>query len=328
MPTFMRPLLAVSAVATAAALTLSACGGSGSTTGPAGDASAASKAQFNISPNQDRYTAPEVAAIAAEVPADIRARGTLEVGNSSGSNAPLGFYATDNKTFIGVEPDIAYAIASVLGLQVHYNPVDFAQIFVGLDSGKYDVGVNNITVTELRKQKYDFAPYRKDEQAFEAKKGTSWRVTGPRDVAGKTIAVPSGTSEEKLLLAWSAEDAQAGLQPVNVKYYQDDNSAVYLALQSGQIDAYLHPNPEAQYHSQVSGQTEVAGAVSGAGESLQGLIAATTKKDNGLVKALSDAINNLITTGVYGKILARWGLTSEAVTTSQINPPGLPITNK
>lgn len=322
MSVLIRPKLAAFALVTAAALTLSACGSSAS------DASGStSKERFNTSPDQNRYAAPEVASIAAEVPAAIRARGTLEVGNSKGSTAPLTFFAKDNKTLIGVEPDTAYAIASVLGLKVHYNPVSFEQIFVGLDSGKYDVGVSNITVTELRKQKYDMATYRKDEQAFEAKKGTHWRVTGPEDVAGRTIAVPTGTTEEKVLLDWNAENVKAGRKPIDVKYYQDE-SAVYLALQSGQIDAYLHPNPESRYHSMTSGQTQVIGTLSGARKDLQGLIAATTKKDNGLGKALNDAINYLIDKGVYRKILARWGLTSDAVTTSQLNPPGLSLKDK
>ncbi|MGW4236261.1 ABC transporter substrate-binding protein [Streptomyces sp. NPDC004749] len=320
MSVLIRPKLAAIALAAVAALTLSACG-SGSTTEASGGTS---KGQFNTSPEQDRYTAPEITSIANEVPADIRARGTLEVGNSKGGFAPLTFFASDNKTLIGVEPDIARAIASVLGLKVHYNPVSFEQIFVGLDSGKYDVGVSNITVSELRKQKYDMATYRKDDQAFEAKKGTKWRVNGPEDVAGKTIAVPSGTSEEKILLDWSDQNVKADRKPVNVKYYQD-NLAVYLALQSGQIDGYLHPNPESQYHAKTSGQTQVVGIVSGAGENLQGLISAATKKDSGLGKPVNDAINYLIDKGVYGKILARWGLSSEAVTTSQLNPPGLPL---
>ncbi|MGV9851450.1 ABC transporter substrate-binding protein [Streptomyces sp. NPDC003442] len=322
MSVLIRPKLTALTLAIAAALTLSACGG------PTKDASGpAAKEPFNTGPDQNRYPAPKVASIAAEVPAAVRSRGTLEIGNSKGSTAPLTFFATDNKTLIGVETDMAYAIASVFGLKAHYNPVSFEQVFVGLDSGKYDVGVTNITVTELRKQKYDMATYRKDAQAFEAKKGATWRVTGPEDVAGRTIAVPTGTSEEKALLDWSAQNVKAGRKPVNVKYYQDE-SACYLALQSGQIDAYLHPNPEAQYHARTSGQTQVVGDIIGAGKNLEGLIAATTKKDNGLGKPLNDAINYLIKTGVYGKILARWDLTSDAVSTSRLNPPGLPIEKK
>lgn len=309
------------------ALVLAACGNpsDGGTTEVADKTGARTK--INLSPDQDRVTTGKVDSIAAEVPEKIRERGTLELVSSSGSAAPLTFYATDNKTVIGVEPDIAYLVADVLGLKPHINTVSWENIFVGLDSAKYDVGFSNITVTEERKEKYDFASYREDNLGFEAKKGSGLKVTGPKDVAGKTVAVGSGTNQEKLLVEWSKEDEKAGLEPVNIKYYQND-SDTYLALQSGRIDLYLGPNPTAAYHAATTGRTEAVGTYSGAGATLQGLIAATTKKDSGLAKPLADALNHVIVNGTYAKVLERWGLSAEAVKKSEINPPGLPRTNK
>ena len=63
-----------------------------------------------------------------------------------------------------------------------------------------------------------------------------------------------------------------------------------------------------------------AGTFSGAGESLQGLIAATTKKDSGLVKPVADAINYLIQNGQYQAWLTAWNLGNEAVKTSRGQP--------
>jgi len=60
---------------------------------------------------------------------------------------------------------------------------------------------------------------------------------------------------------------------------------------------------------------------------LQGLIAATSEKGSGLAEPTADAINHLIQNGDYGKWPAAWNLSSEAVRTSQVNPPGLPLTN-
>ena len=291
--------------------------------------SGATTTTINTSPEQNRIAPAKVDSIAGLVPEKIRATGklTIGVGAAGAGFAPLAFAASDNKTLIGSEPDLAVAVAGVLGLQPDLENTSWENLFVGLDSGKYDVGASNITVTELRKQKYDFATYRLDNLAFEAKKGAGWKVTGPKDVAGKKIAVGSGTNQEKILVEWSKQDVAQGLPAVDIKYYQT-NQATYLALGSGQIDAYLGPNPTAAYHVAVAGQTEIIGTYSGAGATLQGEIAFTTKKDNGLVKALQAAVNQLISTGDYTKILARWNLTNEAVTTSEINPPGLPIDGK
>ncbi|MFF5157395.1 ABC transporter substrate-binding protein [Streptomyces sp. NPDC000348] len=310
-----------------AALVLAACGNpsDGGTTGVAD--TSGGKTKINLTPDQDRVTTGKVGSIAAEVPEEIRERGTLELVQSSGSAAPLNFHATDNKTLIGVEPDIAHLVADVLGLEPKFHAVSWENIFVGLDSGKYDVGFSNITVTEERKEKYDFATYRKDNLGFEAKKGSGLKVDGPEDVAGKTVAVQSGTNQEKLLVEWSKENEKAGREPVDVKYYQND-SDTYLALRSGRIDLYLGPNPTAAHHAATTGSTEVVGTYSGAGATLQGLIAATTRKDSGLAEPLADALDHVIGNGTYAKVLERWGLSDEAVTKSEINPPGLPRTGQ
>lgn len=323
----LLPRTAAAVFALVGSLTLAACSNPSEDGTTEVAATSGTRTKINISPDQRRITTPKVDSIAAKVPAAIRKKGTLEIVNSSGSTAPLNFYATDNKTVIGAETDIAHLVANVLGLKPRFTAVSWENIFVGLASGKYDIGYSNITVTEERKDIYDFATYRKDDIAFEAKKGSGLKVTGPADVAGKTVAVSSGTNQEKLLVDWSKENERAGRKPVNIKYYQHP-SDTYLALESGRIDLFLTPNPSAAYHAAATGKTEIVGTYSGAGPTLQGLIAATTKKDNGLVEPLAEALNVVIKNGTYHKVLKRWGLSNEAVAKSEINPPGLPRTKK
>lgn len=52
-------------------------------------------------------------------------------------------------------------------------------------------------------------------------------------------------------------------------------------------------------------------------------VATTTKKGNGLVYALQAALEGAITRGEYQRVLARWGEEGEAVTQSDVNPPGI-----
>jgi polar amino acid transport system substrate-binding protein len=323
-----RPALAVLAVVAG----LTACAAPDETPRAAvvvGQAGGAPGTAINNRPEQNRIVPARIDAIAALVPAAIRSSGRLVVGvGAAGTGSPpLAFTATDNKTLIGSEPDIAVAVAGILGLRPELQNTSWENLFVGLDSGKYQLGASNITVTEERKEKYDFATYRLDNLAFEAKKGAGWKVTGPRDVAGRTIAVGSGTNQEKILVEWSRQDEKDGLKPVDIKYYQT-NQATYLALGSGRIDAYLGPNPGAAYHVAVAGKTEIIGSYSGGGAGLQGKIAITTKKGNGLAKAYAAAIDELIRSGDYAKILARWNLADEAVTAAEVNPAGLSLENK
>lgn len=310
---------------------LAGCGGSTeATTAPV---TGASGQALNLSSKQDRVTPKKDEAAAALLPQEIRDRGTIRIAQGSGAgNPPFAFPAADDeKVFIGDEVDFSHLIAGVLGLKLESTLTSWEGLFLGLDSGKYDLGVSNVTVTESRKDKYDFATYRKDNLAVEVQDGSKLTFTGPESFSGKTVAVGSGTNQEKILQQYDTDLRAAGKPGVDIKHYQD-NTGVYGALASGQIDAYFGPYPVSAFHvAQTKGTpqaTRIAGTVSGAGGTLQGLIAATTKKDSGLVKAVQAAIEASIRSGDYAKVLAKWNLQDEAVQVSEINPPGLPRTNK
>jgi polar amino acid transport system substrate-binding protein len=282
---------------------------------------------FDLTAQQSgRVTTEKVDEIAALVPKAIRDRGTLRVSGSVDSVPPLDFYATDNATPIGSELDIAHLVADVLGLKVERSNYDWAQNFVKIDSGETDLFLSNVTVTEERKEKYDFATYRLDNLALEVPKNSDWQYKDRKDIAGKRIGVDSGTNQEQLLVDWNAQNVAAGLRPAEIAYFENAGD-YYLALASGRLDGYLGPNPTAVYHSSSTKETKIVATFSGAGDKLQGEIAALTKKDNGLIEAVQKAINRTIENGTYQKALDHWGLGSEAVKTSVINPPGLPKTS-
>lgn len=131
--------------------------------------------------------------------------------------------------------------------------------------------------------------------------------------AQATAASDTGvnTSAERNRVPTTRNDAAAALLPAKVR----------------RTDGYLGPNPSIAYHVKTSGETETIGKFSGAGPTLQGLIAATTTKDDGLVEAYQAALNAVIADGSYAKVLDRWNVASEAVAKSEINPPGLPLTS-
>lgn len=275
---------------------------------------------------------PTVAEIRAKVPKSILDSGKLVIGqgNLPAGSPPLGFVGDDQKTLTGSEPDLGRLVAAVLGLQPDIQNATWDNLFVGIDSGQTDVGFSNITDTEKRKEKYDFASYRQDNLGFEVLKSNPWEFAGDyQNLAGKTVAVGSGTNQEKILLEWQTKLKAEG-KTLDVKYYPS-NAAVYLALASGKIDASFGPNPSIAYHviqdANSPAATRNAGKFSGAGAALQGLIAATTKKGNGLAQPVADAINYLIKNGQYAKWLAAYNLSNEAVPTSLVNPPGLPLDN-
>ncbi|MCU1548285.1 MAG: transporter substrate-binding protein [Arthrobacter sp.] len=306
-------------------LGLSACSDPGASTasnaGPASSASSGVK-QFNLSPQQDRVKVTVSKEAAALVPDPIRKDGKLTVAVSPFA-APLAVYATDNKTPVGNEVDIAVALAQSLGLEAEIVPTAWADWPLGVDSGKYEAVLSNVTVTEERKLKFDFASYRDDKLGFYATADSAIsKVETAEDVAGKRVIVGSGTNQESILLRWDEENKKKGLKPVEFQYY-DDDSASALALQSGRADLTFGPNATAAFKAATDAKTKLVGLVDG-GWPLKASIAATTKKGNGFAAAAQAGLDHLIQDGSYTKILDRWGVGAEAVQKSELNPAGLP----
>jgi polar amino acid transport system substrate-binding protein len=328
-----RGITAATAVATLAT-GLAACGGNSdaATTTGAADGTVTVGQLSNGAAKQTGLKVSEVKSISAELPKSVKSSGKLEIGIGAlpAGFAPLAYVGSDQKTLTGAEPDFGRLVAAVLGLKPELKNFTWENLFVGIDSGKVNVAFSNVTDTEERKKKYEFASYRKDNLGFEVLKAGKWNFDGNyENLAGKTVSVGAGTNQEKILLEWKKKLESEG-KKLTVKYYPDRNGT-YLALNSGKIDSFFGPNPGIAYHITQSASTpnptRNAGTYSGAGASLQGLIAATAKKDSGLAKPLADAINYLIKNGQYAKWLAAWNLSNEAVATSEVNPPGLPLDN-
>ncbi|WP_069768903.1 ABC transporter substrate-binding protein [Streptomyces sp. LUP30] len=328
-----RGVIAATAVATLAT-GLAACGGDSdaATTDTAKSGEVVVGRVSNGAGTETTIKVSEVESISAELPAAVRKSGKLVIGEGAlpAGFPPLAYVGSDQKTLTGSEPDLGRLIAAVFGLTPEIKNFTWENMFVGIDSGKVDVALSNITDTEERKKKYEFASYRQDNLAFLVPKKSTWNFDGDyENLVGKTIAVGSGTNQEKILLEWKAKLAKEG-KKLTVKYFQDSTST-FLALNSGKIDASFGPNPGFAYHNrQVANTpdaTRIAGTYSGAGASLQGLIAATAKKDSGLAKPLADAVNYLIKNGQYAEWLKAYGLSDEAVAKSEVNPPGLSLDN-
>lgn len=288
-----------------------------------GSAQAAEK--FELSPDiSNRVHADRDEAAIKAIPADFKfvKPGKLSVAIDAW-DPPIAAYATDGKTLVGADPDLASLIADALGLKLELVPVAWEDWPLGLSSGKYEAVISNITVTEERKKKFDFSTYRRDVLGFYVKSDSKiTSIKEPKDVAGLRVITTPGSSQEKILLEWDRENVAAGLKPVEIQYY-DDRAANDLALQSGRADAEFDPNATQAYSAATRGKAKLVGVVSG-GWPQSADIAVTLRKGSGLADAITIALNNLIKSGKYGEVLQRWSISAEAIEQSQTNPPGLP----
>ncbi len=288
---------------------------------------AAASVEVDLSPAQaGRVRAEPVPEAIALISPDYKftTPGKFTVASVAGtSSLPFAVYASDTKTPIGAEPDIAQLVADSLGLELQLVVTAWADWPLGVTSGKYDAVIHNVTVTEERKEKFDFSTYRKDLIGFYVANDSKVRkIDGAEDVAGLKLAVSAGTNQEQILLRWIEENKAKGLADAEVLYF-DDPAVLDLALQSGRIDAYLHPNALQAFKARTEGKTRLVGVFSG-GYPETAEIAVTTRKGAGLAEAVTAALNVQIANGNYQAALGRWGLEAEEITESRTNPPGLP----
>jgi polar amino acid transport system substrate-binding protein len=298
----------VLAVVTSAALT--ACGPGTDPSATSGGASAAGY------PTQDVVSSLATdPALQAELPATVRGSGTLTLGTTiQPGTQGLPHAATINGQDVGVDVDLRNAVAKILGIRWNVQNGTFATIIPGVQNGKYDVGQDNFGVTAAREKVVDFATYLTDGQSFLGRDALPVdHVTTLTDLCGYTVATTPGSTFQQILTDGAGKCAQVGKKPYTVQYFSD-SGPIFLGLANGKVDIFFGPTLGVRYDARHIPNTRFLGQISTT------LVGFVTAKGSPLTKALRDAVNKLIGDGDYAEILAKWGVTSSGIRSSQVNP--------
>src|SRR3954452_22579330 len=251
--------------------------------------------------------------IAAQVPADIKSSGQLSVA-ADATYAPDEFIASDGKTVIGMDADLAKAIAETMGLQATVSNQPFDSIIPGLAAGKYDLGMSSFTDTKEREATVDFVTYFNAGTSFYTKAQGGPTVNTLADLCGHKVVVEKGTTQADDANAQSKKCKASGKPAVTVQVYPDQNGA-NLALSSGRGDVGMADSPVAAYIvKKSSGQFKVVGQPYG--EAPYGI---AIPKKSGMQKPVQAAMKKLIAGGQYKAILSKWGIQAGAITNPVIN---------
>ena len=185
-------------------------------------------------------------------PADIQAiidNGTLRVGVK---NAVVGFGYQDPLTqeYTGLEISLAKMIADELGVKIEYTPVTAATRTALLDSGDLDAVLATFTITEERKENWDFStPYYTDYVTVLVENASN--IETLEDLVGKKVGVSSGSTSAKALVKAMIEegylngdnfdeetfDASTWTESISFQQY-DDYPTISTGLSAGEIDAF------------------------------------------------------------------------------------------
>jgi polar amino acid transport system substrate-binding protein len=254
-------------------------------------------------------TPPKDPAVAALVPASIRAKGSVSSAMDA-TYPPDEFVAASGTTIVGMDADFSAALGAVMGVKWVDLDATFDTIIAGLQAGKFDVGNSSFTVTTAREKQVNFVTYFQAGEGYYVSKSSPLKLSGSlMSLCGRTVSVETGTTEQTDAQSAANLCKKAKQKPDTVYAFSTQNEA-NLAISSGRAQIGFADSQVAGYIVQQSkGQFKLDGPAFGVAP--YGFAFAKSSK---LDKATLAAVKVLIKDGIYAKILDKWGVQAGAMT--------------
>ncbi len=278
----MKKMLAM-ILAGAMAVSMTACAAAGTAASTAAEPAAEAVQE-----------AAEAAEETAEAVAEAAGFTTVADGVlTMGTNAyfpPYEYY--EGEEIVGIDAEIAAAVAEKLGLTLKIEDMEFDSIIIAVQTGKVDMGLAGMTVTEERKENVNFSDtYATGVQVVIVKEDSD--IASVDDLADKMIGVQLGTTGDIYCTGDFGED--------HVDKYNKGNDAV-MALVSGKVDAVVIDNePAKSYVAANEGlkilETEYV---------TEEYAAAINKENTALLDAINGALAELKADGTLDAIVAKY----------------------
>ena len=298
----MKKLLAAIVACTLTAAMLAGCGSQGS------DSSSADKDK-DVNAQITQADDGEESNAGAQDGADDAGSGTQTDGEGAAqvktvkegvltmaTNAtfpPYEYY--EGNEIIGIDVDIADAIAKKLGLELKIEDMEFNSIIIAVTQGKADIGLAGMTVMEERLDAVNFSDsYATGIQAIIVAKDSD--IQGVDDLKGKKIGVQLMTTGD----IYATDD----FGKENVEAYNKGADAV-MALKQGKVDAVIIDNQPALAFVRETEGLKVLDTP----YKVEDYAAALSKDNEGLLTAVNGALAELEQDGTLQSIIEKYIVT-------------------
>ena len=157
---------------------------------------------------------------------------------TSGQTKPMDYF-NDKNELTGFEIDVLKEIESRSDtITFQFETAEFASLFAGLDSKKFDLVVNNLGESGDRRKKYLFSlyPYIVTHNVLITKTDQPDNLT-VADLKGKSIAVVPASPQSQFLESWNKENPD---DAVTIQYVDSDPSQIIRDVYSGKFDATIY----------------------------------------------------------------------------------------
>ncbi|MCX6515780.1 MAG: basic amino acid ABC transporter substrate-binding protein [Actinobacteria bacterium] len=204
-------------------------------------------------------------------------------------------FQNEDKTWTGFDMDIMTSIAQRYGLALEVTVQPFDGIWLAPKAGTCDVVASSLTITEERAANAAFSEgYFDSFQSLLVRTADKDTLNTLASLSGKTVAVQTGTTGE--------EYAKANAPDAKIQSF-DDAAAMFLALESKQVDAVLQDFPINAFRATKMGTSVVSIKFDTESEKYG---FATSQENTELVKAINESLAEFRTNGVYDGIYKKY----------------------
>ncbi|MGK2946899.1 MAG: glutamine ABC transporter substrate-binding protein GlnH [Candidatus Malihini olakiniferum] len=196
--------------------------------------------------------------------------------------------------YVGFDIELWDSIAKELKLGYTLKPMDFSGIVPALQTRNVDLALAGITVTEERKRAVDFSDGYYNSGLLVMVKAGNTSIQGEQDLAGKVVAVKSGTG--------SVDYAKANIKTKELRHFPNIDNA-YMELGVDRADTVLHDTPNILYFIKTVGDGQFKAVGNSIKAQQYGIAFPKGSELRGKVNA---ALQMLRDNGTYAEIYKKW----------------------
>ncbi len=203
---------------------------------------------------------------------------------------PYEFY--ENETIVGIDAEIAGEIAKKLGMELEIVDTEFGSIIAGVQSGKYDMGMAGLTVTDERKEMVNFtSSYATGIQSVIVTEDSDIKTID--DLEGKKIGVQQDTTGH----IYAADDyGDEMVTPFN------KGADAVAALSSGKVDCVIIDNEPAKSFVKANKGLKILDT----DYAVEDYAICIAKENTELLEKVNKALEELIADGTVQKIVDKY----------------------
>lgn len=220
--------------------------------------------------------------------------GKLTIGTEA-TFAP--FESMEGDKIVGFDADLLDAIMKEAGLDYEYKNTGWDPMLVGVEDETLQAGMAGITITDERKESYDFsAPYFEATQVIAVPEGSD--IQSADDLSGLKVGVQNGTTGDE------AAQKLVGENSSDLSKY-DSSAATMMALQNGDVEAVVTDIAVAQHYVKNNPDANLT-LIEDEDNFEKEYYGVLLPKDSDHKEKIDEAIQTIMENGTYEEIYQEW----------------------